>query len=405
MRNSATKRGFAGYRRMEPESTEQLTDKNALAEMRQHMRILVDLGRLVGNSTDLQTFLNQCVVQVARAIGIHHVKILRYRPETADLLIVAGTGWKPGVVGNATLSSDLRSAPGRSFQIGEAVSIKNFDQQSEYDLSPVLKAHGIVSLINAPVLIGGSAWGVVEVDSTEPRDFSPDACDFMTAVGTLIGTCARQHSIAHQAESLAAAVLEAQHRETLLREMQHRVKNSFQLILGSITLQRRRHPAKEVQAALNHTAERIRAVSLAHEQLAPRAGGEAINLADYLRALCASIKQQVDNIEIDIVADEVHMPIERTIALGLIMNEAATNSLKHAFGDDGGTISVKLQTGIGFGEARLIISDNGKGMPEAETHGSGLKLIEALAKQIAATVERKSSSKGTTVSVQFPVIS
>jgi|UPI0004842602 two-component sensor histidine kinase len=378
---------------------------DALAEMRQHVRILADLGRLAGNSTDLQTFLQRSVVQVARATAIRHVKILRYRPESADLLVVAGTGWKPGVVGTATLSADLRSPPGRSFQIGEPVSIKNFDEQDEYDISPLLKEHGIVSLVNAPVLIGGTAWGVVEVDSTQPHDFGQDTCDFMTAVGALIGICVRQHSETTQGESLAAAVLEAQHRETLLREMQHRVKNSFQLILGSITIQKRRHPTGEIQKVLDHTAERIRAVSLAHEQLAPRAGSEAINLADYLRALCLSIKRQVDGIEFDVAADEIHMPIERAIALGLILNEAATNCLKHAFDDSGGTITVRLQTGVGFGEARLTIADNGKGMTEADTKGSGLKLIAALARQIAATVERKSSSKGTTVSVQFPVIS
>lgn len=376
-----------------------------LEAVRQHVRILCDLGRLSGNSTELQAFLNQAVGQVARATGIQHVKILRYRPETADLLVVAGTGWKPGVVGTATLSADLRSAPGRAFQIGEAVSIRNFDEQDEYDISPLLKEHGIISLANAPVLIGGTAWGVVEVDSTTPRDFGPDACDFLTAAGALIGTCVRRHTAPSPADSLATAVLQAQQRETLLREMQHRIKNSFQLILGAITLQKRRHTAAEVLAALDHTADRIRAVSLAHEQLAPRAGSEAINLADYLRALCISIKRQVEGVEIDVAADEIHMPIERAIALGLILNEAATNSLKHAFGEGGGHISVKLQTGIGFGEARLTIADNGRGMKDASAKGSGLKLIGALAKQIAADVERTSSDKGMVVAVQFPVIS
>jgi two-component sensor histidine kinase len=382
-----------------------MRENDALEEMRLQARILADLGRLAGGSPDLDTFLGQAVVHVARAVRIHHVKILRYRPETADLLVVAGTGWKPGVVGTATLSSDLRSAPGRAFQIGEPVSVDNFDTQSEYDVSPMLKEHGIKSLVNAPVLLGATSWGVVEVDSTKPREFGQDTCDFLTAVGALIGTSVRVHQLPSHAESLARARLEAQHRETLLREMQHRVKNSFQLILGAITLQRRRSQTKEIQAALDHTIERIRAVSLAHEQLAPRAGGEAINLADYLRALCVSIKKQTEGIDVDITADDVHMPIERAIALGLILNEAATNCLKHAFDENGGTITIRLQSGIGFGEARLTIVDNGRGMTEVQRNGSGLKLIEALARQIAATVERSSSNKGTKITVQFPVIS
>jgi len=370
--------------------------------LRLYVRILGDLGRLAGNSLDLQTFLDQAVAHVARATGIHHVKILRYRPEMDDLLVVAGIGWKPGVVGAATLSAGLRSAPGRAFQIGEPISIRNFEGQDEYDISPLLKEHGIVSLANAPLLIGASAWGVVEIDSTTERDFGPDACDFLTAAGTLIGTCVRRHTAPSRADSFADAVLRAQQRDILLQEMQHRMKNSFQLLLGAITLQKRKAP--EAAAALDQTAERIRAVALAHDQLAPRAGRADVNLADYLRALCASINRQIENIEIDFSADEIHMPIERAIAVGLILNEAVTNSVKHAFGEAGGAITVRLQSGIGIGEARLTIADNGGGI-KAEVPGSGSKLLSALARQIAGTVERTSTTTGTAVIAQFPVIS
>jgi len=160
-----------------------------------------------------------------------------------------------------------------------------------------------------------------------------------------------------------------------------------------------------VLAAFDYAADRIRAVSLAHEQLAPRSHGEAINLAEYLRALCISIRRQVENVDLDITADEIDMPIERAIALGLILNEAVTNCLKHAFGERKGHITVRLQTGIGFGEARLSIADDGRGMTDPKPGGSGLKLMTALARQIAGNVERRSSDQGTTVSVQFPIIS
>src|SRR4051812_17756404 len=124
---------------MARDSKEERTQNDVLEEMRQHVRILADLGRLAGSSTDLQTFLQQAVVQVARATSIHHVKILRYRPGSGGLLVIAGTGWKPGVVGAAALSADLRSAPGRSFQTGEPISISNFEEQREYEISPLLR--------------------------------------------------------------------------------------------------------------------------------------------------------------------------------------------------------------------------------------------------------------------------
>jgi two-component sensor histidine kinase len=64
-------------------------------------------------------------------------------------------------------------------------------------------------------------------------------------------------------------------------------------------------------------------------------------------------------------ADELELSIDRAVPLGLILNEIATNSIKHAFGPDGGgRISVKLVAGIGYGEARLSVADNGRGIRE-----------------------------------------
>ena len=377
-----------------------------LEKVRRHVRILVDLGRAAGETADLNRFLDQTVVQVARAVEIGHVKVLRYRRREADLLVAAGFGWKEGVVGSATLPADLRSPPGRSFQTAEPVYIWNFDEQQDFILSDLLRQHHIVSLVNVPVLTAGAAWGVLEIDSTHPRDFSQDTIEFLTAAAALTAAFVQRHTAEPgEAARAAAAALEAQNRDVLLREMQHRIKNSFQLILASIAIQKRRHPTVDVSRALDHVASRINAISLAHDQLAPREAGQIVKLPDYLRALCLSIKQQAEGIEIDVQADELELSIDRAVPLGLILNEAATNSLKHAFGPDaGGRISVKLVAGVGYGEGRLTVSDNGRGMTEPNPKGSGLKLIAAPARQIGGRVDQESSDRGTTTSLMFPLM-
>ena len=376
-----------------------------LEKVRQHIGIIGDLTKLAAGARELDPFLEQAVVQVARAVEISHAKVLRYRPELGDFIVQAGIGWKPGVVRTATLSADLKSAPGRAFQIGEPVTVNDFELQNEYSLSPFLKQHGIVALANAPILIGSAAWGVLEVDSVEPRDFSQDTTEFLMVAGALIGNCIRRLDIQPQSERLAAAMVEAQHRQTLLREMQHRVKNSFQLVLGAITLQKRRYRNEQVSRALDHISDRILAISLAHDQLEQRDTGQVVKLSDYLRALCHSLKQQVENIEIEIEVDEVELAIDRAVALGLILNEAATNSVKHAFSEAGGRIIVKLESGIGYGEARLTVADNGHGMQEEpRSRGSGLGLIAALARKIGGQIQRTSSKRGTVIALQFPII-
>src|SRR3954452_15412056 len=139
-------------------SSNQQNEAGALEKLRRHIRILVDIGRLAGENADLDRFLDQAVVQVSRAVEINQVKILQYRPRRADLLVVAGVGWKEGVVRTATLSADLRSAPGRAFQTAEPVIVKNLNEQDEYVVSDFLKEHGIISLSNVPVLTDGAAW-------------------------------------------------------------------------------------------------------------------------------------------------------------------------------------------------------------------------------------------------------
>ena len=140
-------------------------------------------------------------------------------------------------------------------------------------------------------------------------------------------------------------------------------------------------------------------------QLAPREKGQRVKLSDYLRALCLSIKQQAEGIEVEVHADELELSIDRAVPLGLILNEIATNSIKHAFGHDGGgRIIVKLVAGVGYGEGRLTVADNGRGIKDDNPTGSGLKLIAALARQIGGTVYQDSSNQGTTTRLTFPVI-
>src|ERR1700755_1459941 len=112
-----------------------LDDDDELEKLRRHVRILVDIGRIAGEKCDLTRFLDEVVVQVARAVEIDHVKVLQYRQKSSDLLVAAGVGWKAGVVRSATLSADLRSPPGRSFRTAEPVTIKDFTEENDFVLS------------------------------------------------------------------------------------------------------------------------------------------------------------------------------------------------------------------------------------------------------------------------------
>jgi GAF domain-containing protein len=135
--------------------------------------------------------------------------------------------------------------------------IADASETQDLKLSPVLKEHGIVALVNVPVLIDGAAWGVLEVDSTEPRDFSTDTVNFLLAASTVIGIAIQRAQMGRsETDALAAAAAAAQARDLLLTEMQHRVKNNFQIILSMIEMQERRLPDEHATRALDHMHQR-----------------------------------------------------------------------------------------------------------------------------------------------------
>ena len=256
--------------------------------------------------------------------------------------------------------------------------------------SDVLKEQGIVSLANVPILIGGAVWGVLEVDSSIQRDFSEDTTEFMIAAAAVIASSVQLNEADRsKAATLAATAAAAQTREVLLGELQHRVKNNFQLVLASIANQKRRFNDPDVDRALKHVANRISAISLAHEQLSPNQDLRAVDVAGYLRALCASIEQQADNVAIDVEADEVELAIERAVPLGLIVNEAVTNSITCIRGGWRPREN-SAQDGSGLWRSQACCGGQRKGHPESAARRFG-----AAVDQIPRATDRRRGSSRT----------
>jgi two-component sensor histidine kinase len=251
-------------------------------------------------------------------------------------------------------------------------------------------------------MIDCGIWGVLEVDSSEQRDFSVDTEDFLLTAGSIVGMALRRHQVSeahhHSLGQLAAANNKL---DVLLNEMHHRVKNNFQGILSIITFERR-NAHGQAGAALSKLAESIVAMGLAHDQLAISQSG-TVDLANYLRTLVTRIKKPIATVTVDVKADAFDAPVDQAVALGLIVNELVTNSSKHAFDETGGTVWVELSHGSEYGTVRLTVSDNGKGADFSKSGGSGLKLIDALARQLRGRTERESSPQGTRTSVVFPL--
>jgi len=376
-----------------------------LARIRRYGEILTEFGRMAPEASDIERLLQLACVQVARGIGIGHSKILRYRQEAGDLLMVAGIGWKPGVVGHTSSGTDPASIPGRALRTCQPVIVEDAPRDPEFRYPPVLQDHGIVSVLNVPVVIDGAAWGVAEVDSATPRHFGADDVQFLSALANILGLALQARMRLQRAtEAEASTALTLARERTLLEELRHRSKNDLQLILAMLVLQKRKQTSEEARRGFGHIMDRVTAVSMAHDQLAPGRGAGRVELAEYLQALCGNLAQRRESVQIETQLTHAEMPHDRAVPLGLIVNELVTNALKYAFPEGRpGTIHVGFET-TPNGEGCLRVRDDGIGMGPPRPGSSGIELVRRLVQQIGGCMEREEVASGTGFMVWFPLV-
>src|SRR5215213_5077345 len=230
-------------RRDDPTGPEAAKDARRL---RLHQRILRDFGRIALEELEIRPLLQRAVAQAARATGVRHAKVMRYRVEHGDLLVEAGVGWEPGVVGKARFGTDPGSPSGRALQTGQAVLIDDIRGHPEFRLHPVIAGHGIASLLNVPVTFDSVSWGVLEADSEEPGHFGEADAEFLETMAALLAGALQRRAAAERAEAVAAeAAARAERRAVLLRELQHRGKNNLALVAAMLARTRRAATAEQ----------------------------------------------------------------------------------------------------------------------------------------------------------------
>jgi PAS domain S-box-containing protein len=182
-------------------------------------------------------------------------------------------------------------------------------------------------------------------------------------------------------------------KNTLLKELYHRVKNNLQLINSLFSLQVRTLPEGEARQALLEAGGRVRAMALVHERLYQSRTLSSISLDEYIEQLCDQLARASSaaqrGIEVRVEAVPLDIGLDTAVPLGLLLNELISNSLKHAFPDSRhGSITIRVGRGAD-GTVRVEVADDGIGLPpevdQTNTQTLGLKLVAALCNQLRAT--------------------
>ena len=177
-------------------------------------------------------------------------------------------------------------------------------------------------------------------------------------------------------------------KEVLLQEIHHRVKNNMQIISSLLSLQANHTDSEEIAEILKESRGRVKSMAMIHEKLYHSQNLGKLNMLEYINNLATDIVSSYSTNSTDIILDmdveNISLNIDTAIPMGLMVNELVSNSVKHAFPNKRGVISLKLKYMDDY--YLLSVSDNGIGFPENfnidDSSSLGLKLVKSLAIQL-----------------------
>ena len=199
-------------------------------------------------------------------------------------------------------------------------------------------------------------------------------------------------------------------KDWLVKEIHHRVKNNLHTVMGLLGTQAGYLEHEEAINAISNSQHRIQAMSLIHQRLYQSNNLSAINMKEYIHELVDSLNDSFNNnnhVWFNLEIDPIQLNLAHCIPLGLILNEAITNSFKYAFPEDKqGLINIELKT-VSENNYLLTIKDNGIGLPHGfnliRPDSMGMNLMQGLSAEIGAQFTL-TNENGTRVNINFEYV-
>jgi two-component system, sensor histidine kinase PdtaS len=229
---------------------------------------------------------------------------------------------------------------------------------------------------------------------------------------------AKQEKINQQNQSLENLVQEEkkllgekdkllEEKEWLMKEIHHRVKNNLQIVMSLLNSQSAYLKDDAALLAIRESQHRVHAISLIHQKLYQSENLSVVDMAAYIKDVVEYLADNLDaahRIRFSMCIGLITLDVAQAVPIGLIINEAVTNSVKYAFpGESNGEIEISMQQSVADGIV-LYIKDNGIGLPVnfnwQHTQSLGMSLMLGLSKQLDGKFEVINNS-GLTVQVKF----
>ena len=161
--------------------------ERALGFRIRQQEILAELGVTALRGTPFPELLQDTVRLAAEGLEAEFCKVLEYLPTEKRLLLRAGVGWEPGLIGVATVGADVESPSGYALRTGKPVVSNQLENEERFRTPDLLARHGVRRAINVILQGDGAPYGVLEVDSTSEGDFSEKDIAFLQGAANIVG--------------------------------------------------------------------------------------------------------------------------------------------------------------------------------------------------------------------------
>src|SRR5215470_17971614 len=387
---------------VEPSPTPADPATRALQQRIRQQEILAELGVVALQGKPFLELLRETVRLTAEGMNAEFCKILEFIPADNRLLVRAGVGWHEGIVGRATVGADLESPSGFALRTGKPVISNHLENEQRFRTPELLIEHGIRRAMNVILQGDGSPFGVLEVDSRAKGEFNEHDIAFLQGAANILGMAIEQQ----QYQRKLQAALER--HQILLKEVNHRVKNSLQVVSSMLYLQANAAGDPTLSDRLNEASTRISTIGRAYERLAYNADYESIGLVSYLREVIDDLETAIAPCKVQLEApEEIQFTADRAILVALVVNELVLNASKHAYrNSSGGSIWVRVVR-TEKDRVQISVRDEGVGLPAdfdpLTSKRLGSRLTNALAKRLGAELTQPVSAIGTNFMLVIPL--
>lgn len=380
-------------------SDEMTASQEELQRRLKQQEMLAQFGVEALRCRDVENLYVSAVELCAEGMQTPLCKLLKYRPESEDFLVIAGVGWDEGVVGHATIGADMASPAGFALKTGLPVISNHLQAETRFRTPELMARHSIKRAANVLISASGKSFGVLEVDSRDEGEFGSADLSFLTGFANLIAVAVERKLAETQLE---AAVL---HQELLTREASHRVKNSLAMVTSLIALQSGRAANQDVKDALQDIQLRIFAIGKAHDQLWRHDQVGMVVLGDLLSSICERLQEQQENVRLNLECPDINLEADRAIPVGLLVTELITNSVKYAY--PGGSGDVDISVNADDSSIAISVTDHGAGVPPDWSFDNGAgdslgrQMILSLTTQLGGKL-KIASENGLAVTIIIP---